>query len=430
MRRFSIILSLLFITSAFCRANFSAKGGLNGNPYVIQPPSGTGLDKVFIFNGIQNASLTFEVTNPLEWTWYIYDKDQASAQKVDAADVEYTDVSVTIKNVQSDHGYFVLSGSGLKKYVYVVGYEPIIFSSIVFLDEGNICDVVTMKISATSKPLEYYSVSGIKRSLERQYKLIWNTLEWNTTSSAYDIKEMSSTSENVDNNWSVTSPLTDTYFSVSGDQYATFFGIERTFKSNLFKAVAVKTTASAVLQERNAENETGKNTGDLSGSAPLNIQFFSNPSDAVNLVEWYIYKPNDESGAYTRFTDQDLNYSFKDFGTYKVKLFVSNTVCRDSAEFNPKVSDFFLECPNFFTPRSSPGENDEFRVAYRSVVSFKGVIVNRWGNVMFEWNDPALGWDGNYKGKPVSPGVYFYVIEAKGSDGIIYNKKGDINLLE
>lgn len=430
MRRFSIILSLLLITSTICRAEFSAKGGLNENPFVFQPPLGTGLDKVFVFNGIQNSYLTFEVTNPTDWTWYIYEKDQTTAEKVNTADVEYSDKSVSIKNVQTDHGYFVLSSSGLKKYVYIIGYEPPIFSSIIFVGEGNICDIVTLKITATSKPLEYFSVSGIKRSLERQFKLFWNTLEWNTTSLAYDIKGMNSTSENIDINWSVISPLTDTYFIVSGDQYATFFGIEKTFKSDLLKAVAVKTNASAVLQERNSENETGKNNGDLSGSAPLNIQFFSNPSDAVNLVEWYIYKPNDESGAYTRFTDQDLNYSFKDFGTYKVKLFVSNTVCRDSAEFNPKVSDFFLECPNFFTPRSSPGENDEFRVAYRSVVSFKGVIVNRWGNVMFEWNDPALGWDGNYKGKPVSPGVYFYVIEAKGSDGIIYNKKGDINLLE
>ena len=108
----------------------------------------------------------------------------------------------------------------------------------------------------------------------------------------------------------------------------------------------------------------------------------------------------------------------------------SSASCVDSALFYPQVNEFFLDCPNFFTPRSTPGENDEFRVAYRSVVSFKGVIVNRWGNVLFEWNDPALGWDGKYKGKHVSPGVYFYVIEATGSDGKKHMFRGDINLLE
>ena len=32
-------------------------------------------------------------------------------------------------------------------------------------------------------------------------------------------------------------------------------------------------------------------------------------------------------------------------------------------------------------------------------------------------------------GKYVAPGVYFYVIEAEGSDGKKYKKKGDINIL-
>ena len=31
--------------------------------------------------------------------------------------------------------------------------------------------------------------------------------------------------------------------------------------------------------------------------------------------------------------------------------------------------------------------------------------------------------------KYVQPGVYFYVIEAEGSDGIKYKEKGDINIL-
>ena len=41
----------------------------------------------------------------------------------------------------------------------------------------------------------------------------------------------------------------------------------------------------------------------------------------------------------------------------------------------------------------------------------------------------SKGWDGKYKGKYVKPGVYYYVIEAKGADGKEYKKKGDINIL-
>ncbi|MFV0535946.1 MAG: gliding motility-associated C-terminal domain-containing protein [Dysgonomonas sp.] len=56
-------------------------------------------------------------------------------------------------------------------------------------------------------------------------------------------------------------------------------------------------------------------------------------------------------------------------------------------------------------------------------------IVNRWGVKMYESTDPAKGWDGRYKGKYVNTGVYFYVIEAQGSDGVKYRKRGDINIL-
>lgn len=88
-----------------------------------------------------------------------------------------------------------------------------------------------------------------------------------------------------------------------------------------------------------------------------------------------------------------------------------------------------LDIPNFFSPGDSPGVNDEFRVAYKSLISFKCTIFNRWGNKLYEWRDPAKGWDGRYKGKFVNPGVYFYVIEAKGSDNVSYKRKGAINIV-
>jgi gliding motility-associated-like protein len=162
----------------------------------------------------------------------------------------------------------------------------------------------------------------------------------------------------------------------------------------------------------------------------LVLDFYSHPSQAVQFYEWYVYDSEVGTGSYKRYSDENLNHTFLEAGKFLVKMYVSNSTCKDSASFLPTISESKLDCPNFFTPRSTPGENDEFRVAYRSIIKFKGTIVNRWGNVLFEWTDPSKGWDGTFKGKAVSPGVYFYLIEAKGSDGIVYKKKGDINLLE
>lgn len=197
------------------------------------------------------------------------------------------------------------------------------------------------------------------------------------------------------------------------------------------------TDAYAIPVVRDALNELDRVLGTriekeglISGPAPLVIDFYSNASASAHFYKWRIYDNEAGTGDFKQFTDSDLKHTFLNFGKYKIKLYVSNSTCVDSTSFTVQVTESRLDCPNFFTPRSTPGENDEFRVAYKSIVSFKGSIVNRWGNVLFEWTDPGKGWDGTFKGKAVSPGVYFYLIDAKGSDGVIYKRKGDINLLE
>lgn len=88
-----------------------------------------------------------------------------------------------------------------------------------------------------------------------------------------------------------------------------------------------------------------------------------------------------------------------------------------------------LKCPNAFSPGASEGVNDLWKVSYRSLTEFECWIFNRYGTQLFHFSDPEDGWDGKYRGKLVPPGVYFYVIEARGADGKQYRKAGDINIL-
>ena len=39
------------------------------------------------------------------------------------------------------------------------------------------------------------------------------------------------------------------------------------------------------------------------------------------------------------------------------------------------------------------------------------MIFNRWGEVVFESNNAAVGWDGTYGGQLVQDGVYVYKIQ-------------------
>jgi len=424
-------------SASVCKAQFFASGDTNGAPFVLIPQTSTGLDKIFVFQNANNASLSYSTTDPTDWTWYRFEQNPISATAVLAADVQLTASETKLNNVQSNYGYFVQSSSGIQHFCFVVGYIPATINDITFTTEGDVCNNLTLKVTASVDNLYYYTSSALRKTLNRDFVLSWNSLDWDAASKAYKTSNMSSSSSNLSFNWSVTAPLCDTYFSLKGDQIATYFGTSLNFSSALYRAVAVKTNALAIPQNRDGTNELDKVTpGDYpngsspAGPAPLIIDFYSNPSEATQFNEWYIYDTEDGTGSYKRYTDENLNHTFLESGKFLVKLFVSNSSCRDSASFTPDISESKLDCPNFFTPRSSPGENDEFRVAYRSIVKFKGTIINRWGNVLFEWTDPSKGWNGTFKGKAVSPGVYFYLIEAKGSDGIVYKKKGDINLLE
>jgi gliding motility-associated-like protein len=73
-----------------------------------------------------------------------------------------------------------------------------------------------------------------------------------------------------------------------------------------------------------------------------------------------------------------------------------------------------VKAPNAFTRFSCPGQNDEFRVLYRSVNKFSMLIYNRWGRKVYSSSNPEEGWDGKIGNQKAEPGVYFYKIEATG----------------
>lgn len=85
-----------------------------------------------------------------------------------------------------------------------------------------------------------------------------------------------------------------------------------------------------------------------------------------------------------------------------------------------------LSIPNVFTPNQD-GTNDLYMVNGKGITEYNIVIVNRWGNVVFESNDITDSWDGTSNGKPCVEGVYFYSIKAKSLTQE-YDKQGHITL--
>lgn len=200
--------------------------------------------------------------------------------------------------------------------------------------------------------------------------------------------------------------------------------VSQSLNEEIVEEISCKITTETSARDSKNENQRPDATT-LDGSAPLEIKFFSNPEGNVQNYLWNIYK--DGSLIITR-TERDHQYTFTETGKYKITLQVSNEqqIATDSVEVS--VSESKIAAPKVFTPNGD-GVNDEFRVAYTSIVEFQGTILNRWGRVVFSWTNPQIGWDGTINGNPAPEGTYFYVIRAKGSDDIPYLLKGHINLL-
>lgn len=187
-------------------------------------------------------------------------------------------------------------------------------------------------------------------------------------------------------------------------------------------------------------DEEGQEVEDVQydGSAPLACTFKANPENVggyTPLYEWQFRKLGEEKPFLVRY-EEDTQYTFVQSGAFQVELLVSFVLGNDTIAyqmdepFAVTISESKLEVPNAFTPNGD-GINDVFRVkeGYTSIVSFKAQVFSRWGKKLFEWNDPADGWDGRSGGSDVPDGAYYLLIEARGADGKRYHIKKTINIL-
>jgi subtilisin-like proprotein convertase family protein len=97
-------------------------------------------------------------------------------------------------------------------------------------------------------------------------------------------------------------------------------------------------------------------------------------------------------------------------GTYIFHLKNACYEVTDTATIGIKPCD--ITAPNIIVMSSLAG-NNIFYVNSEGIVSFDCVIINRWGNVIYEYTDAAGGWDGKTAdGNKVEEGTYFYRIKA------------------
>ncbi len=91
-----------------------------------------------------------------------------------------------------------------------------------------------------------------------------------------------------------------------------------------------------------------------------------------------------------------------------------------------------LFLPTAFSPNAD-GENEVIKIFFgymECIKTFRLEIYNRWGEMVFEAEDPVAVWDGSYKGKIENTAVFAYHLKAELLNGEELDKKGNISLLK
>ena len=84
--------------------------------------------------------------------------------------------------------------------------------------------------------------------------------------------------------------------------------------------------------------------------------------------------------------------------------------------------------PNAFTPNGD-GRNDRLAFRTENISDFSFALFNRWGQKVFETDDPNATWDGTYHSQPCPAGVFTYTCRYTCVSGEQHDAKGDITLI-
>lgn len=374
--------------------------GVNAVRYTSYPSSPGVKDPVFIYcnaTGSQRGSLTAVSpggTGPYDFSWYRWDESARNFSQHIRTETGVVSSSVAALD---EGGYRVnITGGG--------GYSTSL-TGWIFLDTPNAraellnytCDYVALKGLAAVDTFFYSDPStGSRIRLPNGVRFRWSS----TPVSAIPYPEIEI------NPITFTPPLVDVIYRLQvTDSFSCVS--ESTFP---YESIHVKAAFSA---------------NPLTGEAPLEVTF----TDQSVRASYYKWEFGDDT---ISLSASPGTHTYYIPGDYYAKLSIeSNLRCIDvSDSVKITVEPSLLSIPNVFTP-DGDGFNDVFMVESKSLRYLDVNIFSRSGLKVYSFSGQGSrlreweGWDGNVNNSSVkaAPGIYFYIIRARGWDDIVYDSK-------
>jgi len=398
VRKLLIVLGLILLPLT-CGAQITSSQP-NAVRYTEYPSSPGTRHPVFIFcnsTGNVKGSLTAQSpggTAPYDFTWHKWSvTDKAFSIFI------RTDAGVTVSNIYNleEGGYRVRITDGGGYDTSLVAWihldKPVAEAKL----QNFTCDYVALSGKAAADTFFYYDpVKGTPVKLKNSVSFIWSSNPESVI--PYPSLELSPVT--------YTPPLEDVIYKL---QVTDSFMCS---SESSFPYTSIHVKADFTVNP-------------LKGEAPLEVSF-TDKSIRGFRYEWHF---GDDSISYLKNPPPHIYYRPGEY--YATLIVESEHLCIDSVKSEKIVVEpSELSIPNVFTP-DGDGINDYFMVQSKSLRSLSVEIFSRSGVMVYsfygegqrlaEWQ----GWDGciNRTSIKAAPGIYFYIIKARGWDDKIYDSK-------
>ena len=124
--------------------------------------------------------------------------------------------------------------------------------------------------------------------------------------------------------------------------------------------------------------------------------------------------------------DSTESVSGLSIGTYVLFVKDANGCTTQSQAVEIRSPELFV--PTYFSPNHD-GTNEEECVYGKCLENFTFSIYDRWGEKVFETNDPSQCWNGDFRGLPMGTQAFAYLLIATLPNGKAITKKGILNLV-
>jgi len=200
------------------------------------------------------------------------------------------------------------------------------------------------------------------------------------------------------------------------------FGVAGTFDVTLITTSnygCADTTAQNISISPNPTAEFSMSSNIAQVLDPI---YFTDESIDASQWEW------DFGDTIGTSTDQNPDYAWNTYNQYTVSLIITNDFgCTDTVTHIVTVKQP-PKLPLAFSPNGD-GLNDIFYVIGGTFVEFRFEIYNNWGKMIFESNDPLIGWDGTHQDIEQPLGVYVWIYHVVTEDGEEYSEHGDVTII-